>query len=238
VQEFIIRLWQDVRGNVEFWILSLLAIGAVTAAALLTRGLLLWQQIVLLVLFAVLFGWAMVSTYRVGHPRPSTAAITPQNVESKITEWVDAFGLARQKLSDPSCLFAYKVSLLTNVPVLVLRTKDHDHYLTLISNVGFTPEQKTLFDNLSEPQKQAFIREMRLEAAKAKIATSLDRESYLWNIEKRVPITSQLTEADLLDNLGEVNFSALILIDTMVEALERRQGIQPPPSPTPAASPR
>ena len=171
-------------------------------------------------------------------PYLRSAAITPQNVESKITEWVDAFGLARQKLSDPSFRFAYKVVAQTNVPVLVIRTKDHDHYLTLISNVGFTPEQKTLFDNLSEPQKEAFIREIRLEAAKAKIATSLDRQSSLWTIERRVPITPQLTEADLLDNLGEVNYSALILIDTMADALERRQRIQPPPSPTPAASPR
>jgi hypothetical protein len=147
-----------------------------------------------------------------------------------------AHAIQRQRLSEPSCHFAYKVELQTNVPVLILRTRDHDHYLTLISNVGFTPEQKTLFDNLSEPDKQAFIREIRLEAAKAKIATSLDRASYLWNIERRVPITAQLTEADLLDNLGEVNYSTLILIDTMAQALERRQRTQPP-SPTPAASP-
>jgi hypothetical protein len=77
-----------------------------------------------------------------------------ENIESRITEWLDAFGLTRQRLSEPACHFAYRVIVQTNVPLLILRTRGHDRYLTLIANVSFTPEEKTLFDNLVEPKKK------------------------------------------------------------------------------------
>ena len=108
--------------------------------------------------------------------------------------------------------------------MVVLRTRDHDHYLTFIANIRFTPEEKTLFDNLSEPKKEEFIREMRLQAAKAKIGTSLDRSSFTWTIERRMPITAELTEADFMGNIDEVNYSALIMVDTIPTALRTQTG--------------
>jgi hypothetical protein len=100
----------------------------------------------------------------------------------------------------------------------------------LVANVTFTSEEKTLFNTFSEPEKEEFIREIRLEAAKAKIGTSLDRVSNVWTIERRIPITAELTEADFIGNIDEVNYSALILIDTMATELKHRRQVRPAPA--------
>ncbi len=50
--------------------------------------------------------------------------VTPENIEPRITEWLDAFGLTRQRLSEPSCHFAYRIIVQTNVPLLILRTPE------------------------------------------------------------------------------------------------------------------
>ena len=63
-----------------------------------------------------------------------------------------------------------------------------------------------------------------LQAAKAKIGTSLDRSSFTWTIERRMPITAELTEADFMGNIDEVNYSALIMVDTIPTALRTQTG--------------
>jgi hypothetical protein len=45
MQDWLLRQWQDIRGNFKFWLLGVIALGAMTAALAITRGLLLWQQV-------------------------------------------------------------------------------------------------------------------------------------------------------------------------------------------------
>ncbi len=163
-------------------------------------------------------------------------SITPKNIEPHIRQWLDAFGLGTRRLHEPNLFFAYEVTLQTGIPIAIIRTRQHSHYVTLVSKIGFGPEHKATFDKLPELEKKQFIRRLRLEAAKAKTAYSFDASFETLIIEKRLPITDNFSEADLLDGLGEINFSAIIVLDTVASELE--VGIkQPSSTPDKGASP-
>jgi len=166
----------------------------------------------------------------------SSSKITPVNIEPSIRQWLDAFGLGTKKLSEPSCFFAYEVTLQTGIPIVVLRTRQHPHYITLASKIGFGPEHKAEYDKLSELGKQQFMRRLRLEAVKVKTAYSFDANVDTLMIERRLPITNNFSEADLIDGLSEINFSAIIVLDTMVSELEL-DAKQPSSTPDKGASP-
>jgi hypothetical protein len=166
----------------------------------------------------------------------SSIKITTDNVELRIRQWLDSFGLGTRKMSEPNCFFAFEVTAQTGIPIAVLRTKGHSHYITLASRIGVGTEHKAAFDKLSESEKSQFIRRVRLEAAKAKIAYSPDTSFETLTIEKRLPITNNFSEADLLDGIGEINFSAIIVLDTIASLLD--SGVkQPSSTPDKATSP-
>src|SRR4051794_17804350 len=87
MQDWLLRQWQDIRGNFKFWLLGVIALGAMTAALAITRGLLLWQQVLVDGTFLLLFAWAVVATARRGRPR---YLITPENIEINVRNWLDA----------------------------------------------------------------------------------------------------------------------------------------------------
>jgi len=198
------------------------------AVAAITHGLFWWQQVVLVALFVLLLGWTLIATYSRAGTRVG-AIITFQNVESHVREWLDAFGLGIRRLSDPTCHFAFEVTPSTGIPLGVTRTREHDHYITIMTRIAIGASHRAWYDQLSQSKKDQFLRELRLEASKAKIAFVSDPALNLI-IEKRLPITNAFTEADLIDGIGEVNFSAIIIIETVALAFERREVKQPPSS--------
>src|SRR6266566_2056165 len=161
------RRWLTITGKIILiggfigWVVAMLGFFGIDAKSIGKAWQAMSAHYVFAILAAAFFLIFIIALYYLWQ----NSRITPENIEPRITEWLDAFGLTRQKLSEPSCHFAYRIIAQTNVPLVILRTRDHDRYLTLIANVSFTPEEKTLFDNLEESKKEEFIREMRLEAA-------------------------------------------------------------------------
>jgi hypothetical protein len=100
--------------------------------------------------------------------------ITPENVEPRIREWLDAFSLGTRVLNEPAHHFAYEVMAHSGIPLVVLRTRDHPRYITLLSKIGFGSEHKNLFDRLSPSDQKRFRFELLLESAKAKISYQAD----------------------------------------------------------------
>ena len=146
--------------------------------------------------------------------------ITPENVEPRIREWLDAFSLGTRVLNEPAHHFAYEVMAHTGIPLVVLRTRDHPRYITLLSKIGLGPEHTDLLNKLSKSDRKRFSAELILEAAKAKIGYQSDSTFENVAIEKRLPITSDLSEANLMDAISEIHFSALVVINTIALRLE------------------
>jgi len=183
-----------------------------------------WQAMSTHYVFAILAAAFFLIFVTASYYLWQSSRITPENVEPRIREWLDAFSLGIRRLTEPAHHFAYEVTAHTGIPLVVLRTRDHPRYISLISTVGLGPNHKVLFDKLSEPDKTRFRNELVLEAAKAKIGYQTDSTFEKITIEKRLPITRDLTEANLIDGIGEIHFSALVIINTIGLALHTREG--------------
>jgi hypothetical protein len=149
--------------------------------------------------------------------------ITPENVEPRIREWLDAFSLGTRVLSEPAHHFAFEVRAHTGIPLVVLRTREHPRYITLISRIGLGSEHRDLLNKLSKSDRARFGHELVLEAAKSKIGYQADSTFEDVTIQKRLPITSDLSEANLIDGISEIHFSALVIMNKIALILETRE---------------
>ncbi len=223
------RQWQDISGNVKFAVLLLLGTGIMGAATALTHGLKRWQQIVLVALFTLVLGWALVCTF---HENPTRSSdVTTQNVESYVRGWLDNFGVTTQKLpSQPDKFhFGYLVTYSDGIPILISRVTTRDQYLTVQGTVELSKDHKVLFDKLSEAGKKRFVLELRVEISRAKIHTKWESPLENITVARILPITT-LTEGELIEQLDGVHAGVQLVIDTI--NLELEHGIQEgkPPS--------
>jgi hypothetical protein len=98
--------WQDIKGNVKFWVLTVIAGGMVTIAGIITHGLAWQQQAVLLFIFSGLASWAVAATVtrRKNNPgdvpvsrekEPSSASLSIRTFETcnKLSSFVKAQGV-------------------------------------------------------------------------------------------------------------------------------------------------
>jgi len=165
----------------------------------------------------------------------TTQAVRPENVEPLVRAWMDAFSFGVKKLPDSQSYFAYEVVLQNNVPLGIARTKDHPHYLTLFAKVSISDEHKAVLQKYSAIEWEKFALKLRLEAAKNRIATNFETP-LTFPIQKRLPITPGLTEADLLDAIAEINYAAIVVRDTITLLLDPKF-TQPSSIPDKGASP-
>ena len=165
--------------------------------------------------------------------------ITEQNIQSKTREWLDAFHFGVTNIpNDPAFYWGFEVRLSNKIPVNIVRSKEHEHYLTFIGRVEIVPEHKALFDKLPADKKLYFLERLRVEIARAKISCGFDPPGTLnvVQIEKRVPITDTFAEAQLLDGIGETNYGVILVRDTIGLLLDFEIK-QPSPTPNTEASP-
>src|SRR5207245_3078617 len=128
--------------------------------------------------------------------------------------------LSTRKLTEPAHHFAYEVRAHTGIPLVVVRTKEHPRYITLLSKIGLGPNHMDLFKKLSKSENARFRNELLLQAAKSKIGYQADPTFENVTIEKRLPITSDLSEANLMDSIGDIHFSAIVILNTIISMLD------------------
>jgi hypothetical protein len=242
ISSWLRKTWEEQRPNVVWYVLCIIVPTAAGRVAAITHGVDAW-----LVFFLILFlVWAIAATViatksrhtkEADHVTVESDPVTPENIESRIGEWLDSFSLGRRKLPNETAHFEFEVKSQTGIPIAVLRTKGHPHYITLVCKITLGEGHKPLFDKLPPLEKSRFIRRLKLEAAKAKIAYSGDWNTGELAIEQRLPITNTFSEADLIDGLSTVNFSALIVGETVATLLEEPDTKQLASIPSTEASP-
>jgi hypothetical protein len=62
LREWLLRQWNDIKGNVKFYALGLAGSAILTTVGLLTHGLKWWQQATLLFIFGAVLVWAITAT--------------------------------------------------------------------------------------------------------------------------------------------------------------------------------
>jgi len=235
------KTWDEQRPNLVWYGLGLMATVLIAVGAWLTKGLAAWQFFGVILILAIFLAWSVAATVAFIYHRPTGKTIepvTPENIEPRIGEWLDSFSLGRRKLVNETAHLELEVKSQTGVPIALLRTKEHPHYVTLVCKIDLGEQHKPLFDKLSQIEKTKLLRRLRSEAAKAKIAYTFDLSGGNIAIEKRMPITNTFSEADLIDGFSDVNFSAIIVGETVASLLEGQpEAKQPVSTPSTAASP-
>ena len=97
--EWLQRQWNDIKGNVKFWILSFVVVATMTGAVAITHGLALWQQVVIMLMFTVLLVWSVAATASLAalesHGVHSSLPVDPL-IEQGIQEEFDSLTLAEK----------------------------------------------------------------------------------------------------------------------------------------------
>jgi hypothetical protein len=83
---WLLEQWSEIRGHAKWAVVGLIWLAVTAAAIALTHGLALWQQLALLALFIVMFGWCVFMSAAAGafvrrNPLPSPLTIEPPNQE-------------------------------------------------------------------------------------------------------------------------------------------------------------
>ena len=153
----------------------------------------------------------------------SRPQITPENVETNIRAWLDAFGLSAKKLQDPAFVFGFEVRA-SNLPLLVVREKRFDRYITIQAVLRVAPEHQAMMAKLTKEQQDQLVGAILIEAAKARAGVVFDRKDNTIAVSKRVPITGGLTEYEFIGRMDEVQLATMVANETLLSRLSRPVG--------------
>jgi len=165
--------------------------------------------------------------------------VTDENVELKIREWLADFNLGSTKVETPDgTYFKYEIPPTRgNATITIVRTKDRPGYLTFATRLSLSKEDKSLYDKLTESQRDMLVLQLRSKLAEAKVRYILESDPFTVGAVSRVPITG-LTESTFLQQIDDVAFGETLANDTIEIALIGQQKTtQPSPTPSTEASP-
>src|SRR6266446_10916082 len=120
------KIWEEQRPNLVWYGLGLMATALIAIGAWLTKGLEAWQFFGVVFILAIFLAWSVAATVAFLYHRPTGKTIepvTPENIESRIGEWLDSFSLGRRKLPNETAYFEFEVKSQIGIPIAVLRTK-------------------------------------------------------------------------------------------------------------------
>lgn len=134
--------------------------------------------------------------------RPTTF----ENVEGLIREWLDNFGFSVKREPIPEAHFRYIVETGGKLRIILGRLKnDLSSYILLRLEIGPDDNEKQIIASLTDEERSFAMVQTKLELNRISIGyegfTSLDSG---FSLTKRIPISSELTEDDLITAIGEI----------------------------------
>src|SRR5205085_10904227 len=93
------------------------------------------------------------------------SGITRRNIKNKLRDWLEAYGLNSHQITPtpPECHFGREVILPSQVAIWIVRTNQHDRYLTLSINATPHTDQRNSFNALSATDRMDFCRGLFFE---------------------------------------------------------------------------
>lgn len=143
--------------------------------------------------------------------------ITEQNVEGYIRQWLDAFSIAVKKNDSPEAYFGLVATYNNGLSVNIHRLKNLGRYVLLRSAILIVPEHKEVFDNLPEEEKEVFSVRFNVELSKTAVGGYImDLKEGRVILERRIPITTELTEGSFMDAIDQLQSAHFHTIATWV----------------------
>ncbi len=153
--------------------------------------------------------------------------VTTENVEDKIRDWLYTFGASVDKLAAseaPGAIFAMRVKPAGAVfAIIVQRKQELPHYLFVAASIQLGPVEKELREKLNQQQITELTLELQQEMSRAKIGYNpLSPSGSLLDglvLERRIPITDDLTEDAFMQRFTEVQHDLSIANSTLILGL-------------------
>lgn len=131
------------------------------------------------------------------------SAVTPDNIEGKITEWTEYFKLASQRADLQDSYFARIFTVGINQKVLVARIRGRERFLELQGQLTLSPEHLEMFKSLTQTELEDFFDTLRLEAARAGVLYELQPPFTVF-IKKTLLIRPDLTDLEFTNAIDAV----------------------------------
>jgi hypothetical protein len=210
-------LWQGILSN---GIYAILILGAGAMLALLKTK---WPELAPKVLYGIAGATCvavLIFTFT-GRAILSTEQrqIKPENVETEIKTWISSFGYAFVSMSDNESYFTLRVTLPSGKPIMVSRTKQRDQYITVRGAVAIAPQHLTILTKMPQAQVTRIRHGLAIELARSKIGFVETMPLQLIMVEKRIPITTALTESMFMDTVDEVELAQTLVIETVLREI-------------------
>lgn len=212
--------WEKQRASLVFGVLCLAGAVAVGRVAVIAQALDPWQDFWVVFLFSLCLIWAAVATF-VGRSR-LVQAVSRENVEARLNEWILKFRFANQKLPDSAGYrFAYRITAREGQVVVIGQPAKLDNYLRYRTEVTVLERHRRALNDLGENGRRRFMTEYTAECAKARVQISARALPLTVKIERTLPITRQLNAHDLWAGLEAMLQDVVIAVTHIDLCLER-----------------
>jgi hypothetical protein len=183
--------------------------------------IILRQPIVLRLAFTGLFASALGICFHFFSEWMLDQVTTLDNVNSHVSKWAHALPdfLSGSRIEEgegrADMHFGYAVIFSDGTGIAVSRNKDEwGRFITLATRLLPDGDFPAAFNNLSDSQKQRFIRDVGIEIVRAKIPVGNIDPTKPIEIKRRIPIDANLRDTAFYDSVREVHYWLRLIIDT------------------------
>lgn len=187
-------LWAKQRSRFLLGLLCLLGAVALGRVAVLAQGLQSWDDFWIVFLFSLCLIWAAIATFVA---REKTGqAVSSENVEDRLNEWIRKFRFPNQKLADSAGYrFAYRITAPDGQVVIIGRPSASESSLRFKTDVMILERHRRALNDLGEIGRKRFMIEYMAECSRARVhITSARALPFTVRIERSVPITRELSD--------------------------------------------
>ena len=157
---------------------------------------------------------------------------TPENIEANIRRWLDSFQLSVKKVDDENAIFTLVATTDSDMKIAITRLKAFDRYVLLQSAINIAPEDKVRFDALSLDERGRFAASLTVELARSGLGFQMKLDQNIITLDRRVPITSGLTEVSFMEALDHLDRSKIgihrTLILMLIDLKDKQQALIAP----------
>jgi hypothetical protein len=224
-------VWQGIVGNF-FW--AILALGAAVTFGWLRKKQSPWLPVALwgLAGLALMLGCIVAVKGIAAIPEKRTK-ITADNVEKNLKMWLDDFHLSSRTAPNnngQAAYFVYVVTFANGDNVLVSRTKDFPEYIVINGGYALTPDDQSKLSKLDTTSSTELLLDVQTELTRAKTNFAMPIPFSGIGLESRMPITENLSEAEFIRSLDDMDNVEQLVRVTIQKDLVRFLALIPSPS--------
>ncbi|HJP95275.1 MAG TPA: DUF2299 family protein [Pyrinomonadaceae bacterium] len=156
---------------------------------------------------------------------------TRKHVEANVREWLDAFRFSVKREQNENAHFEFIATPEMGGSLVIGNYKHQlDRYIIVHGRVALSDTDKRMFDGLSREEQTALAGSLSIYLSRSRASFKIDLNTNEINIQRRVPITNELTEHVLVTAIEDFVNARLGTVNALIMMLTAARGEQKVPS--------